>query len=109
MKSYETLTQRGQLYLIDFEDVMRGYPIQDVAVTLSYGQEREGFSEWQQAFQQGYASISAWPVKDEADMATLIAARNVMFINYVARIDAQPLAYVETRCERLRRFLDRYG
>ena len=34
---------RGQLYLIDFEDINLGYPVQDIAVTLSYGRHREGY------------------------------------------------------------------
>ena len=81
---------RGKLYAIDFEDIMLGYPLQDVAVTLSYGREREGYPAWKEAFYQGYSSIREWPVKDQAQMETLIAARSVMFINYVARIDPKP-------------------
>ena len=40
---------------------------------------------------------------------TLIAARNVMFINYVARISESPQDYVETRCKRLEKFLATYA
>jgi Ser/Thr protein kinase RdoA (MazF antagonist) len=100
---------RGELYIIDFEDVMLGYPVQDVAVTLSYGRQREGYGEWRQAYQEGYESLRDWPADSEREIETLIAARSVMFINYVARIDSAPQQYIEDRCGGLQRFLEVYG
>jgi Ser/Thr protein kinase RdoA (MazF antagonist) len=100
---------RGELYLIDFEDINLGYPVQDIAVTLSYGREREGYQEWKAAFEDGYCSLRPWPAQSERTVETLVAARNVMFINYVARIDPSPLAYIEKRSEGLAQFLNTYG
>ena len=100
---------RGELHAIDFEDIMLGYPLQDVAVTLSYGRDREGYPAWKESFFEGYSGIRAWPVKYEVQMETLIAARSVMFINYVARIDPQPEDYIRERCARLETYLDSYG
>jgi Ser/Thr protein kinase RdoA (MazF antagonist) len=100
---------RGELTVIDFEDVMRGYPVQDIAITLSYGNQREDYPDLRAAFERGYTSVRAWPAESERQIQTLIAARNVMFINYVARIDAAPQDYVETRCKRLERFLTTYA
>jgi Ser/Thr protein kinase RdoA (MazF antagonist) len=100
---------RGQLYVIDFEDIMLGYPLQDVAVTLSYGRDRDGYPDWKDAFQQGYSGIRAWPAAGKAQIETLIAARTVMFINYVARIDPQPEEYIQSRCVRLEWYLDTFG
>jgi len=97
---------RGELYVIDFEDVNLGYPVQDVAVTLSYGQQRDGYHEWKAAFKQGYCSVRAWPEEDERTIETLMAARSVMFINYVARIDPSPQEYIEEQCKQLEYFLD---
>jgi Ser/Thr protein kinase RdoA (MazF antagonist) len=54
---------RGDLHVIDFEDVMLGYPMQDVAVTLSYGRQREGYEEWWAAFREGYARVHREPVQ----------------------------------------------
>jgi Ser/Thr protein kinase RdoA (MazF antagonist) len=96
---------RGELYLIDFEDVMLGYPVQDVAVALSYGMQRDGYEAWRAAFQRGYSSVRPWPAESVRILETLVAARNVMFINYVARVDASPEAYIERRCADLSRFL----
>jgi Ser/Thr protein kinase RdoA (MazF antagonist) len=100
---------RGELYVIDFEDVNLGYPVQDVAVTLSYGRQRDGYAEWKAAFKQGYGSVREWPVEGERTIQTLMAARSVMFINYVARIDPSPQEYIEQRCEGLVQFLKTHG
>lgn len=100
---------RGKLYIIDFEDIMLGYPVQDVAVTLSYGRGWEGYSSWREAFVQGYTTLREWPARNDAEIETLIAARTVMFINYVARIDPEPEQYIKTKCEKLDEFLTKYG
>jgi len=100
---------RGELYAIDFEDVMLGYPVQDVAVTLSYGRAREGYDELRAAFQEGYTGLRQWPAKDTCQIETLIAARSVNFINYVARIDPDPQEYVEYRSKTLQAFLEMCG
>lgn len=100
---------RGELYVIDFEDINLGYPVQDIAVTLSYGRSLDGYSDWKAAFKQGYRSVREWPMENERTIETLIAARSVMFINYVARIDPSPLEYIEERSKRLVQFLDQYG
>ncbi len=100
---------RGDLYVIDFEDINLGYPVQDVAVTLTYGRERDGYAEWKAAFKEGYSSVRDWPAEDERTVETLMAARIVMFINYVARIDPSPQEYIERRCEGLAQFLKMYG
>ena len=99
----------GDLYLIYFEDVNLGYPVQDVAVTLSCGREREGYEAWKDAFEGGYCSVRPWPAENERTVETLVAARNVMFINYVARIDPSPLEYIERRSAGLAHYLDAYG
>lgn len=100
---------RGELYVIDFEDVMLGYPVQDIAITLSYGRQRDGYSDWRDAFQRGYTNLRPWPAESQKQLETLIAARSVMFVNYVARIDPSPQEYIEHHCEGLSQFLEVYG
>ncbi len=77
-----------------------------MAVTLSYGRQREGYDAWKAAFQQGYGNIRAWPIESERTVETLMAARSVMFINYVARIDPSPKEYIDQRCKGLVDFMD---
>ena len=97
---------RGELYLIDFEDVNLGYPVQDISVTLSYGRNREGYKALKQAFCDGYTSIRGWPDVEEDVISTLIIARSVMFINYTARVMDEPIEYIQSRLEELRDFLE---
>jgi Ser/Thr protein kinase RdoA (MazF antagonist) len=97
---------RGQLYLLDFEDINRGYPIQDIAVTLYYGRQHPRYPERRAAFRGGYESVRPWPAEDECTIQTLMAARMVMFMNYVARVDPSPGAFIEERCADLVRFLE---
>jgi len=96
---------KEELYLIDFEDVNLGYPVQDIAVTLSYGRHREGYQDWRKAFIEGYTSIRRWPDAGENVIPTLVIARTTMFINYVARIEEEPQEYIQSRLEELRNFL----
>lgn len=106
---YNVHLYRGDLYVLDFEDINLGYPVQDVAVTLAYGREYDDYNEWKAAFKQGYRSVREWPIEDERTIDTLMAARLVMFINYVARINPSPEEYIEKRCRDLFQFIERYG
>jgi Ser/Thr protein kinase RdoA (MazF antagonist) len=99
----------GELYIMDFEDVMLGYPVQDVAITLYYGMDRDLYPDLREAFQQGYCSRRAWPVERHGQLETLQAARSVNFVNYVARIHSSPQEYIDMRCEELEHFLEQFG
>jgi Ser/Thr protein kinase RdoA (MazF antagonist) len=99
---------RGELYMMDFEDVMLGYPVQDVAITLYYGRDREDYDALCGAFSEGYTSLRQWPVERSGQLETLMAARKAMFINYVARAGPSPQEFVEEGCKILRHFLEAY-
>jgi Ser/Thr protein kinase RdoA (MazF antagonist) len=92
-----------------FEDVMLGYPVQDVAITLYYGRQRDDYDELREAFKDGYTSRRAWPEERVGQIETLMAARSVNFINYVARINPSPQDSIEERGEELKAFLANYG
>ena len=102
---------RGELYLIDFEDVNLGYDVQDVAITLYYGREKENIEELRAAFKEGYSSLRRWPLESDAQLKMLIAARMAMFTNYAAHILAADAAknYVAQRCVELEQFLKVFG
>ncbi|MFC1878588.1 phosphotransferase enzyme family protein [Chloroflexota bacterium] len=99
---------KGDLYTIDFEDVMQGYPLQDVAITLWYGRQREDYADLRAAFVEGYSSMRDWPVSAPGQLEILMAARSANFINYVARIDPDPEEYIATRCQELEQYLDNF-
>ena len=98
---------RGELYLIDFEDIILGYPIQDIAVSFYYIEDRDDYPELKIAFQQGYTTLRSWPDFSETQLATLMAARSINFINYVAHTDPEPQDFIQRRCLYLERYLEK--
>ncbi|MBI9044871.1 MAG: phosphotransferase [Anaerolineaceae bacterium] len=101
---------RGKIYLLDFEDALLGYPLQDIAVTLSYGRTLPEHPDLCAAFKEGYSSQNIWPVETQCQLETLWMARSIMFINYVAHTKAlEPEPYINDRCADLKKFLDRCG
>jgi len=95
----------NDLYIIDFEDVMIGFPVQDIAVTLYYGRNRADYPELRAAFQGGYETERAWPATTPGIIDGLMAARAIMFVNYVARIGKNPEKFVDAKCRELAGYL----
>jgi len=98
---------RGNLYLIDFEDMVDGFPIQDVAISFYYLRNRDDYQSLTDAFWEGYARERNLPPFNEHDLRLLWMARMANFVNYVAHSedaeDAKP--YIAARCEELEGFL----
>ncbi|MFC2079644.1 phosphotransferase enzyme family protein [Candidatus Bipolaricaulota bacterium] len=99
-----------RMYALDFEDMMWGHPIQDIATTLCYFRWREPYDTMRAAFRSGYESVCTWPETREGQLETLIMGRMILLANYVAvsedsedrAIAVEYLARVEGR---LRKFL----
>ena len=98
---------RGQLYVIDFEDLTLGYPVQDIAICLYYLRNDADYAALAAAFQNGYTTEREWPSFSERDLQTLWAARMLNFINYVAHVDEPDGAreFINSRCEELEKLL----
>jgi Ser/Thr protein kinase RdoA (MazF antagonist) len=105
---YNVHSYRGRLHVIDFEDIMWGYPIQDIAVTFYYGNDRDDYFDLCEAYREGYSTIRPWPVESREQIDILGAARAVMFINYVARIHPDPEDFIDNKCRWLEEFLKKY-
>ena len=97
---------RSRLIAFDFEDVMWGHRVQDVAISLFYQRDHPGYADFRSAFEEGYRSMADWPVAYEGELEHFMAARTVMFINYVANIDDDPSRFYDKAFPRLQRFLD---
>lgn len=97
---------KGDLYFIDFEDLLLGFPIHDVAITLFYGRSRPDYPSLCHAFQTGYSQVRPWPVTDPRHVDWLMLARTVNFINWVAQIEDDPHEYIQSRCTAVARQLN---
>jgi len=98
---------RGQLYVIDFEDLVLGYPVQDIAICLYYLRNRADYAELAGAFQSGYTTEREWPSFSQSDLHTLWMGRMANFANYAAQIDEPEGAreFIEARCQELEKLL----
>ena len=91
----------GQLHVRDFENVMRGAPVQDLAITLFHSRRLENYDELLLSFVDGYRSVREWPVEYEGQVLLLMAARSVMLINYVLRMGFEAEEFVATSVEQM--------
>lgn len=101
---------RGRVYALDFEDLLWGHPIQDVATALYYYRHNKRWPELLEAFRSGYERVRPWPGESDGQLESLIAARGILLANFVvASQDAAERAiapdYLARMEQRLRDFL----
>ncbi|MDJ0498265.1 MAG: phosphotransferase [Acidimicrobiia bacterium] len=98
-------TYRSRLIAFDFEDVTWGHRVQDIATTLFYERSHDAYADLRTAFEEGYRSVAPWPAQYSGEIEHFMAARSLMFVNYVANLRADPSEYYEVVFPRLERFL----
>jgi len=101
---------RSKLYALDFEDLMWGHTIQDIATTLYYFRWNDTYETMLAAFRSGYESVSAWPECRDGQLEKLIMGRAILLANYITvSEDSEDRAfapeYLERVADRLRGFL----
>jgi Ser/Thr protein kinase RdoA (MazF antagonist) len=111
LHQWNVKVSRGRLYALDFEDLMWGYPAQEVAVSLYYLVGYEEYPALREAFERGYTSLRPWPEQAPGEIDAFIASRGLMLVNYIVQDpnpDYQPMApeFVERVEGRLRMLLD---
>ncbi len=104
---------RGKLYPFDFEDMMWGYPVQDIAITFYYLQGHEQVLALREAFRRGYVQHSEWPEQYPGELDALVAGRGLELSNFVLQdpnpdYKSQAPAFIQRTERRLRAFLDSY-
>jgi Ser/Thr protein kinase RdoA (MazF antagonist) len=101
---------QGVLSPIDFEDVMLGWPVQDIATTLYYFFPRDEYPVLRSTFQVGYTLHSPWPERYPGEIDSFIAARGIGLANFVLNnpnlaLKIDPAEFVERIEKRLRRLI----
>lgn len=85
LRTSNVRVHQDELYALDFEDVIWGFPAQDIAVSLySARHYRDDFYALCDAFRRGYERVQQWPLASQEQLETLFAARSLMFVNYYA-------------------------
>lgn len=72
-----------RVYAIDFDDLLLGYPVQDIGITLFYYLMRENFADILAAFRRGYETVIPWPEQYPGEVETWIIARALTLLNGV--------------------------
>ena len=83
---WNVLVHRGQLAAIDFEDLMWGWPIQDIATAMYYLHHRPDFPGVVAGFRRGYEQVSPWPETEPGELGTFIAGRALVLANDVLQM-----------------------
>lgn len=81
VQTANVMVQRGEVVLIDFQDLIWGFEVQDVGFALRSFEYLEGGDAYSSAFRAGYESLRAWPEADRETWAALRAARHLNILN----------------------------
>lgn len=82
---------RGQLSPIDFEDLLWGYPIQDIAITLYYNRYDDQYEVLLDQFRRGYETISPFPEVYDGQLETHMLSRRIGLLNYVFNAEEEDI------------------
>jgi len=101
---------RGRMSILDFEDLMWGYPIQDIGTTWMHFFEEPGAEQLLRAYKEGYTRWRPWPEIEPGQLNILVAARVFNLVNYILNSpvpEDQQMAkdYVKRSASRLKRLL----
>ncbi|MGI9665825.1 MAG: phosphotransferase enzyme family protein [Acidimicrobiia bacterium] len=96
MHGWNVKINRGRIAVFDFEDMVWGWPIQDIGVAMYYYWRRDDFDSLVEAFRRGYETVAPWPGRD-GDLWSVLIARSLLMANDVIQqpewIDEAPTIY----------------
>jgi Ser/Thr protein kinase RdoA (MazF antagonist) len=76
------MVHRNDVTLIDFQDLIWGFEVQDVVIALQGLAHRGDTGACAEAFRAGYESVRPWPDAEPATLAALNAARRLNVLNF---------------------------
>ena len=75
------MVSRGNVTLIDFQDLIWGFEIQDVVIALRRPRPVRRRARLWHAFRAGYEAVRPWPDADPETIEALTAARHLNILN----------------------------
>jgi Ser/Thr protein kinase RdoA (MazF antagonist) len=91
------MISRGRVTLIDFQDLIWGFEIQDLTFALLALGPFDDRAALRAAFRAGYETVRPWPDADPAAVAAITAARHLNIVNYCLSMDRIDLGGLMTR------------
>lgn len=83
LHQWNVMINHQTVYALDFDDLLLGYPIQDIGISLYYYQMRENFEEIRAAFRRGYESVRLWPESYPGEVEIWMVWRTLALLNGV--------------------------
>jgi Ser/Thr protein kinase RdoA (MazF antagonist) len=75
----------GRIALLDFDDSMLGWPVQDLGITTWALAAHDGFEELEAALREGYEQVAPWPEREPGEVHVFAASRSLMMANYAVQ------------------------
>ncbi len=97
---------RGRLSVFDFEDLIVGWPLHDLAILL-YGPYYNS-GDWdsiEAATRRGYERAAPWPINDPGELRALFAARALGLVNLCLVMGPEHHAHIERLTARVEAYL----
>jgi Ser/Thr protein kinase RdoA (MazF antagonist) len=110
LNPWNVLVRGNVMHIIDFEDVLLGLPLHDIAILLYYYryEEEYNFDDVKRLFFNGYEKIRPLPVFEEFDLDLLMTARRINFLNYILIVSEDPSSFIEKSLPRVKEFIQKY-
>jgi Ser/Thr protein kinase RdoA (MazF antagonist) len=80
---WNAVVNEGAIGVFDFEELLRGWPVQDIAGTFFTLWERPDFPSLSDSFRDGYESVAEWPEREPGEIPTFMAGRALILANDV--------------------------
>lgn len=84
---WNVLVGREGMAAFDFEDLMWGWPVQDLAIALYYLEREDDYVDLRAALRAGYEEIRLWPDRTGTEIDTFIAGRALVLANDVELLE----------------------
>jgi Ser/Thr protein kinase RdoA (MazF antagonist) len=75
----------GSIAVLDFDDCMRGWPVQDLGITVFEIAGWDDFEVFEHALRRGYERVAPWPEREPGEVRVFAADRCLMLANYVVQ------------------------
>jgi Ser/Thr protein kinase RdoA (MazF antagonist) len=72
----------GRIAILDFDDAMAGWPVQDLSVTVWALAAHPRFEVLEAALREGYERVEPWPEREPGEIRTFAASRSLHMANH---------------------------
>ncbi|TNE49287.1 MAG: hypothetical protein EP343_12275 [Deltaproteobacteria bacterium] len=83
LHAYNVKAYRNKLSPIDFEDLVWGYPVQDLGILFFYMWSNEEYAKQREAIERGYRQVREWPEQLPGQVDAFIVGRALVLLNLV--------------------------